>query len=84
MFCLFVNFTPVRNKTKDFKFWLFSDKLLYGDIFVPEELGGIYRLNHAISLSHCKMGTIREGEVQDMERAFKVESPGKSFIVWGR
>ncbi len=65
-----------RRGIKPFRFWLFNDKLLYG-----EDNGfGLYRLSREILLTQCRV--VDANNVENNDRAFQIESPAKSFIVW--
>lgn len=73
-----------RRAAKDFYFWLFSDKLLYGEL-VPGS-SGLYSLHRDISLMQSRIGPVTPSlstSCEEEERAFMVQSPQKSFIVWG-
>jgi len=73
-----------RRAAKDFYFWLFSDKLLYGEL-VPGS-SGLYSLHRDISLMQSRIGPVPPSlstSCEEEERAFMVQSPQKSFIVWG-
>eukprot|EP01034_Spumella_vulgaris_P022072 gene22072-28167_t len=66
-----------RRGLKEFHFWLFSDKLLYGQA-VPFAKD-IFILNREIPLSRCFVKLF--DSLYDSDRTFMVESPAKSFIV---
>jgi hypothetical protein len=68
-----------RREVKPFTFWLFTDKLLYGD---TDPLSGMVNLHREINLIQCRMSDARA--VENLDRAFTVESPSKSFIVWAK
>lgn len=70
-----------RRQIKEFMFWLFSDKLLYG-----EPLGGMgvetFNLNRVISLMECRVTNDAVlPMVELLDRAFTIQSPAKSFVV---
>ena len=66
-----------RRGRKSFRFWLFNDKLLYGEASTPIVLGK-FNLNRDIALTHCHVSSEQEGP----EFVMRVQSPAKSFIVW--
>jgi hypothetical protein len=66
-----------RRQKKQFKFWLFSDKLLYGE---AGTLANMFTLNREILLTECRISEVTDGE--DYDRALRIESPQKSFIIW--
>ncbi len=84
-----------RKGLKDFRFWLFSDQLLYGEA-IPLNPSK-FVLNRQIPLSQCfvssceSMMTLQQQQQQQQSTAdieeqlstasFIVESPAKSFIV---
>jgi hypothetical protein len=68
-----------RREAKPFTFWLFTDKLLYGD---TDPLSGMVNLHREINLIQCRVSAARA--VENLDSAFTVESPSKSFIVWGK
>ena len=66
-----------RRGTKYFRFWLFNDKLLYG-----EANGfGMWTLNRQIDLTQCRVVEVLAG-IENVDTAFQIESPTKSFIIW--
>lgn len=71
-----------RRGKKKFKFWLFNDKILYGEenATVVKQCK-VYSLNREILLIACRVSEA-VGECGDVDRAFLIESPSKSFIVW--
>jgi len=69
-------FRQCRRGRKSFRFWLFNDKLLYGEPSKP--ILGKFNLNRDIPLSDCKVSSIDEND----EFVMRFESPSKSFIVW--
>ena len=80
-----------RRKNKEFKFWLFSDMLIYGESLVAtmvlEEIGsliGKYRINRTFPLDQCRIIPTSYDSCVNSELAFIIESPKKSFIVWGK
>eukprot|EP00602_Paraphysomonas_sp_CaronLab_P000051 CAMPEP_0185028450 /NCGR_PEP_ID=MMETSP1103-20130426/14168_1 /TAXON_ID=36769 /ORGANISM="Paraphysomonas bandaiensis, Strain Caron Lab Isolate" /LENGTH=652 /DNA_ID=CAMNT_0027562875 /DNA_START=12 /DNA_END=1970 /DNA_ORIENTATION=+ len=63
-----------RRGRKEFRFWVFSDKLLYG-----ESTGlGTYRPSRDILLTQLRVTAVDENG----EFAMRIESPAKSFYVW--
>lgn len=66
-----------RRGLKEFHFWLFSDKLLYGQKLPL--VGENYMLNREIPLSKCFVKLF--DSVYDKNVTFMVQSPAKSFIV---
>jgi FYVE/RhoGEF/PH domain-containing protein 5/6 len=69
-----------RRTQKEFQFWLFNDKLLYGEILPGLNL---YTLNHYIDLATCRISP-GDPTVENFELSFVVESPEKSFVVWAK
>ena len=71
-----------RRGKKKFKFWLFNDKILYGEENATVvQQSKVYSLNREILLIACRVSEAID-QCDDFERAFMVESPSKSFIVW--
>lgn len=70
-------FRQCRRGRKSFRFWLFNDKMLYGEASRPYILGK-YNLNREIPLSKCVVSREQEND----EFVMRIESPFKSFIVW--
>lgn len=69
-----------RRAKKTFKFWLFNDKLLYGEeVTTVVAQTSMYSLNREIDLIECRVSHVTSGE--DVERAFQIQSPAKSFKV---
>ena len=68
-----------RRVVKEFMFWLFSDKLLYGEV-IPGL--GTYWLHREIQLVACRVSDGSKSAVERPECAITVESPAKSFIMW--
>jgi hypothetical protein len=70
-----------RSGSKPFVFWLFSDKLLYGDraknLFGTEK----YYLHRDLNVSECFIQEPAE-DTENRACAIFIESPNKSFIVW--
>ena len=66
-----------RRGVKEFQFWLFTDKIVYGEM-----LPGIgkYNVNREILLTACRIGD--SPKVERANCAFIIESPAKSFVVW--
>jgi hypothetical protein len=69
-----------RNFRKTFRFWLFSDKLLYGEETFSAVREGMYRVNHEILLSRCNVTT--RDDAENDEFALRVQSPAKSFVLY--
>jgi len=69
-----------RNFRKTFRFWLFSDKLLYGEEEFSAIREGMYRVNHEIPLSRCNITT--RNDIENNEFALRVQSPAKSFVLY--
>eukprot|EP01035_Chromulina_nebulosa_P019391 gene19391-25260_t len=67
-----------RRGRKEFKYWLFSDKLLYG------ELNGLgsYRVNRQILFTEMRITST--DTVENHERSFLIESKAKSFVTWAK
>eukprot|EP00981_Chlorochromonas_danica_P003873 scaffold735_cov159-Ochromonas_danica.AAC.5 len=65
-----------RKRYKEFQFWLFSDRLLYGE----KTPLGTYALNRQINLSKCKLTLLGEND-PERQIAFIIESPAKSFKI---
>ena len=72
-----------RRQIKEFMFWLFSDKLLYGEV-LPGMTGNSYNLNRTIVLHECCIKDEAKGVKERAECAFTVESPAKSFVIWAK
>lgn len=71
-----------RRGKKKFKFWLFSDKILYGEENTTVvQQSKVYSLHREILLIACRVSNVVR-ECDDIDRAFMLESPSKSFIVW--
>ena len=71
-----------RRGKKKFKFWLFSDKILYGEENTTVvQQSKVYSLHREILLIACRVSNVVQ-ECDDIDRAFMLESPSKSFIVW--
>jgi hypothetical protein len=68
-----------RRGRKSFRFWLFNDKLLYGEASAPLILGK-FNLNREIGLTQCRVSS----ETENKEYVMRIQSPAKSFIVWFR
>ena len=66
-----------RRDVKEFHFWLFNDKLLYGE---PIPGLGTYWLHREIKLVECRISAATNINRADV--AFVVESPAKSFVVF--
>lgn len=64
-----------RRGFKEFRFWLFSDQLLYGE----KNPIGKYFLNRKILLSKCFISNAK-----DNVNSFLIQSPAKSFVVQTR
>jgi len=70
-----------RSKIRPFFFWLFTDKLVYGDE-VPG-LEGNYIVHRDLPLDACRASVPPPRlECANRERALFIESSQKSFIVW--
>ena len=69
-----------RNIRKNFRFWLFSDKLLYGEDAFSAVREGLYKLNREIHLSECTIAS--RDFLDENEFAIRVKSPAKSFFVY--
>ena len=81
IFYLFIYIYYVyRRGIKDFTFWLFSDEILYGEQQIPGV--GYYTSSRIISLSQFRVAPAQN--IANFERAFTIESPAKSFIVWAK
>ena len=70
-------FRQCRRGRKIFRFWLFNDKLLYGEASTPIILGK-FNLNRDIPLMQCHVSC----EEENGEFVMRIQSPAKSFIVW--
>lgn len=66
-----------RRGRKSFRFWLFNDKMLYGEASAPLILGK-FNLNREIGLHQCHVSS----ETENSEYVMRIQSPAKSFIVW--
>jgi hypothetical protein len=72
--CLFGAVISRRRGRKEFRFWLFNDKILYG-----EGTGlGTYRPSREILLTQSRVTAATVGG----EPVMRIESPAKSFDVW--
>jgi len=73
-----------RKAVKTYTFWLFSDKLLYGE--ATGQIVGLgkkeYKLHRVIDLVSSRIAASTDKKVKDRERALLIECPAKSFIVW--
>lgn len=70
-----------RREVKEFTFWLFSDKILYGGQQIPGV--GFYNSSRQIPLTECCVTAYDECD-RDASRAMLIRSKAKSFIVWAR
>ena len=71
-----------RKSVREFQFWLFSDKLLYGEALPGTD--GIFMLHRDIDLTSCRAAIPPPRHTcPDIERAIYIESSQKSFIAWG-
>lgn len=68
-----------RREVKEFKFWLFSDMLMYGEAF-----GIGFRVKRTIELVKSHVGNNNLQGVENSERAFLFQSDKKSFVVWAK
>ena len=70
-----------RKSVKPYYFWLFTDKLIYGEEVLGLE--GTYLVHRDISLDACR-ATVPPPRVEcdHRDRALLIESSQKSFIVW--
>lgn len=75
----------IRRVVKEFEFWLFSDKLLYGEL-IPGL--GSYWLHREIQLVASRFTDAELAKsantIERAESAIVVESPAKSFIIWAK
>lgn len=70
--------TIFRRTPKEFRFWLFTDKLLYGE----KTPLGAYTLHRDIDLSKCYVHSCEDTtEAGPYKYSFVVESPAKSFVI---
>lgn len=69
-----------RRGIKDFTFWVFSDEILYGEQQIPGV--GYYTSSRVISFSQFRVSPAKN--INNFEKAFLMESPAKSFIVWAK
>lgn len=73
-----------RKAVKTYYFWLFSDKLLYGE--PTGQLIGMgkkeYKLHRDIDLVTSRIAPSQNKNVRERERALLIECPAKSFVVW--
>jgi len=67
-----------RLTKKEFRFWLFNDILVYGEI-MPN---GKYWLSHQIPLMNTRITPAVNVEKENF--AFQISAPEKCFVVWGR
>lgn len=65
-----------RRTDKVFRFWLFSDYLVYGQRIA----GGMYKWNRAIDMSVCRVKS-RGDNGSDESRSFEIYGAEKSFVV---
>ena len=70
-------FRQCRRGRKQFRFWLFNDKLLYGEASTPYILGK-FNLNRDLPLNQCQVSK----EEENSEFVMRIQSPAKSFLVW--
>jgi hypothetical protein len=75
-----VSLRNYRRKVQEFQFWLFSDKLVYGEMLPGL---GSYNIHREIELFACRIGEAGD-LVERANCAFTVESPAKSFILWAK
>ena len=74
-----------RKAIKPFRFWLFSDKIIYGEELVSIRRGtqaSRYSLHREIDLVTSRISPVTSGNIANHERALRIECPAKSFIVF--
>lgn len=70
-----------RRQIKDFQFWLFSDMIVYGEQVNIISSGVIFDIHRHIQIMQCRLNS--SVTCPNHELAFILESPEKSFILWG-
>jgi hypothetical protein len=72
-----------RKANKLFHYWLFSDKMIYGEASTNILAGrNEYVLNRDIALFSSRINSEFDTSVKDRERAIMLECSEKSFVMW--
>ena len=81
-----------RKAVKPFHFWLFTDKLVYGEALntmnININMPGMnlrnkeYTIHREIDLVGSRIRASKDPNIANRQRALLVECPAKSFVVW--